>query len=1668
MGGDPRGFKNKSAPFRVPERAIPTFGRGRRRSEACEWGVLRAMSEVREPEAKGGDGAAQDPAETQVCVAALRFCAARAGESLHLRAAQAGVQDGSAAAGSDAEAGGGAGGGAATTGDVFGDDSESESDEGDVRGAADRPRQKRKFGASSFIDNAAEESGDEKGGGDDEMDEEDAENSDDREFINNSVNRRERRRKKRRRIDALTQDDYDLIKENTGRRIERNIDDDVVSDDDDEDEDDSDEGDAGAGASKRRRRLKSAKTTAGDAAAITAVDAEDLAAGLFGDDAAEAGPDPSDAGPGEASRDAGAGLDGFIEEDEEEDDFVVGGYATVSENTRRVRDLFGETGLELLRGDLEKYLDDVDDEDLEGAEAPPPATERDVMRKLVEPEEHDLRYMRDSDEVIAREDIPERLQLRQLARGDWKESRPTDMEIKDEAEWINRLAFNGRAPKNGIIAVLKFLKKDFDEVPLIIKQHREQCSPVIPSDVWVIDELDERWDALWKRRTRLLGLVRESDHPELQYAVQTAEWAPDLNDVQDFLAASPRRYADLKVQVRNARSRLFMAPGPLEAIVKQLALPAKTYGGGGGDALFFGQPETAPTESPDDAALGFVRNGRGGFPSTDAVLSRARSIAALRLAINPLVRRFIRHAFRQRATVSTRPTKKGLLNIDWEHQYYPVHRIVKKPVREFRRDGFLLMARAEKEGYIEIIIRVTNSAFSGANPDTPPPPMKDGLFDRLCELYAAGTRAQTNMPEGWAEQRKRTLWCLLVRHLDKLGQNSVRETLLDRAWRWVARKAADSLTTRFLESGRAPADTQIIACVAGPRDEAAVAVALSASGELVDHIDMHFIKSRATAQYGRGGQVLYRKKQKDLDALRRFAQIHNATTIVVAADSLDVRGFFREIRDIAQERDADCLYVDPSVARVYSNTNRSTTEFRGVRQLTKMAISLGRFAQDPVAETAGLMNVRVQDRTREIMSLDLHPLQADVPARIMEASLTRAFVRAVNHFGVDINEAVAASHKRDMVQFVCGLGPRKANQLVAELSRSKPLKSRLSKRPDNAPVEQDPEDGDGDRSLQALVKRRVLGPTVFDKCSSFFRIPYGPEPLDATRVHPSDYELAQIVVDSAWANAEQDEELEVTAAHFADLTKTENHHLLKELDLKKFAEQEDGIAYRKWLRLELIKEELKAPFYSAKPMQDQKSLNLVNPLRIGYLPFQDPTDERLFELLTGESAQTLRKGTRVTARVTRIYTPQNPSYSPRIECVLADSDSGIRASIEPRNLMDEAPMFADWEGGEVTRWLEEKGCKAGAIYPARVLEIDFKRFKVSLTTRDRDLKDKKFERRDDIQDSYLEREMTPEEKKILADDAARNSRRRFIKRQIQHPNFFNMTQDEAEEYLKDNPGETVVFRPSHQSLGYLMMTWKYHDDLYVQIPIKELNKPDPTAIGEELKVGENVYEDLDEILARYIPPMQALYQSMIEYKKFFEGGEVVIDDMCKDQRERQPGSIPYFISLSTEKPGQFVIAYMRGMENIKHEYIKLCPDGYMFRKRTHKPSVQRLIRFFKKEMMKKDTKKKRTRWDSGPAGKKGVIRPPPRAERRPAPPPRAMGGLSANDRVMARYSDGRMYPSRVVRRLGQGPGGVQQYQIVFEGYEGEGGYSMPAHDLRPMQNMAPMFRGQQQLPPRFR
>jgi uncharacterized protein len=143
------------------------------------------------------------------------------------------------------------------------------------------------------------------------------------------------------------------------------------------------------------------------------------------------------------------------------------------------------------------------------------------------------------------------------------------------------------------------------------------------------------------------------------------------------------------------------------------------------------------------------------------------------------------------------------------------------------------------------------------------------------------------------------------------------------------------------------------------------------------------------------------------------------------------------------------------------------------------AVSIARRLQDPLAEL-----VKIDPK-----SIGVGQYQHDVTASKLDRSLDAVVEDCVNAVGVDVNTASPALLSR-----VAGVGPLLSENIVAYRNEHGPFARRTD-----------------------LKKVPRLGAKAFEQCAGFLRITGGPEPLDASSVHPESYSVARKIRATAGA-----------------------------------------------------------------------------------------------------------------------------------------------------------------------------------------------------------------------------------------------------------------------------------------------------------------------------------------------------------------------------------------------------------------------------------------------------------------------------------------------------------------------------------------------------------------------
>lgn len=198
--------------------------------------------------------------------------------------------------------------------------------------------------------------------------------------------------------------------------------------------------------------------------------------------------------------------------------------------------------------------------------------------------------------------------------------------------------------------------------------------------------------------------------------------------------------------------------------------------------------------------------------------------------------------------------------------------------------------------------------------------------------------------------------------------------------------------------------------------------------------------------------------------------------------------------------------VSEDGASVYSASKTAREEFPNEDVTVRGAVSIGRRLMDPLAEL-----VKIDPK-----SIGVGQYQHDVDQTKLRKSLDTTVESCVNLVGVNVN--TASVH---LLTYISGLGATLAKNIVEYRRENGAFASRAQ-----------------------LKKVPRLGPSVFEQCAGFMRIPGARNPLDNSAVHPERYALVeQMAKDCGCAVVDL-------------IGKSER---LKQIDLKRYVSGEVGL-----------------------------------------------------------------------------------------------------------------------------------------------------------------------------------------------------------------------------------------------------------------------------------------------------------------------------------------------------------------------------------------------------------------------------------------------------------------------------------------------------------------------------
>lgn len=177
------------------------------------------------------------------------------------------------------------------------------------------------------------------------------------------------------------------------------------------------------------------------------------------------------------------------------------------------------------------------------------------------------------------------------------------------------------------------------------------------------------------------------------------------------------------------------------------------------------------------------------------------------------------------------------------------------------------------------------------------------------------------------------------------------------------------------------------------------------------------------------------------------------------------------IKSLHFNHDVKQFVVSEDGASVYSASKTAREEFPDEDVTVRGAVSIGRRLMDPLAEL-----VKIAPK-----SIGVGQYQHDVDQTKLKKSLDLTVESCVNTVGVNLNTA-----SQHLLTYVSGLGPTLAKNIVEYRKENGAFTSRAQ-----------------------LKKVSRLGPSAFEQCAGFLRIPGAKNPLDNSAVHPESYKIVE-------------------------------------------------------------------------------------------------------------------------------------------------------------------------------------------------------------------------------------------------------------------------------------------------------------------------------------------------------------------------------------------------------------------------------------------------------------------------------------------------------------------------------------------------------------------------------
>ena len=437
---------------------------------------------------------------------------------------------------------------------------------------------------------------------------------------------------------------------------------------------------------------------------------------------------------------------------------------------------------------------------------------------------------------------------------------------------------------------------------------------------------------------------------------------------------------------------------------------------------------------------------QGDVKDVATALKGAQDIIAEQMSEDERNRNLVRSAFRREAFIVSKAVKSKK-DTD-EAQKYSDYFDWEEPLKRCSSHRLLAMRRGESEGFLRISLTIDDDeAVRRLKRNLPPNP------------FPGGGACRKLLEEAVEDGYKR----LLLPSIETEFANLSKERADEEAIRVFAENLRQLLLSAPLGQKR------VMGIDPGFRTGCKV-VCLDTQGNLLHH-EAIFPHPPVNHRMQASIHVQQMIQDYQIEAIAIGNGTASRETKEFVDDAVGSLQSANSQKQTANSKQPQIYTVSEDGASVYSASKVAREEFPDEDVTVRGAVSIGRRLMDPLAEL-----VKIDPK-----SIGVGQYQHDVDQGKLKHSLDQVVESCVNLVGVNLNTA-----SQHLLTYVSGLGPVLAQNIVNYRKENGAFTSRAQ-----------------------LKKVPRLGPSAYQQCAGFLRIPDAKNPLDNSAVHPESYHVVE-------------------------------------------------------------------------------------------------------------------------------------------------------------------------------------------------------------------------------------------------------------------------------------------------------------------------------------------------------------------------------------------------------------------------------------------------------------------------------------------------------------------------------------------------------------------------------